>query len=418
MLKILHVSHFDNLGGAARAAYRLHFALRATAVDSRMKVVKAVTDNWTVSPQNSKSEKLISIVKQQLSATLTRTAFKTRNQTLHSPQIFPSRLVNEINSSDADVVNLHWVQGEMLSISDIAKIKKPMVWTLHDMWAFCGAEHITESDRWRHGYTKSNRPSYESGFDINRWTWNRKRKYWRSPIHIVTPSQWLGACVESSALLGHCVTNVVPNTIDVEQWKPVPMDFARDLLGLPSNTFLVAFGAMGGTHDTNKGFDLLAKALKNFKLLYPEKKIELLIFGQSKPQSAPDLGFPTHFAGRIHDDLCMRIAYSAVNAFILPSRIENLPNTGIESLSCGTPVVAFDTCGLPDIVKHKSNGCLAKAYDTEALAHALGWVFEHPNPLQLRSYARNFAVSNFSHEVIAPKYIDIYQNILSKQMSS
>ena len=99
-----------------------------------------------------------------------------------------------INSSDADVVNLHWVQAEMLSIADISRIAKPLVWTLHDMWAFSGAEHCAWDNRWRDGYRRNNRPKHERGFDLNRWAWQRKRKYWRRPMQIVCPSQWLADC--------------------------------------------------------------------------------------------------------------------------------------------------------------------------------------------------------------------------------
>jgi hypothetical protein len=78
--------------------------------------------------------------------------------------------VKRINAWDADVVHLHWVQGEMLSIADIVRIQKPIVWMLHDMWAFCGAEHYTEEFHWREGHRCDNRPADESVFDLNRWT--------------------------------------------------------------------------------------------------------------------------------------------------------------------------------------------------------------------------------------------------------
>ena len=87
---------------------------------------------------------------------------KTKNPILHSPSFLSSSWVKKINSSDADIVNLHWVQHEMLSVSDISKIKKPLVWTLHDMWGFCGAEHISWDKRWLDGYNVDNRPNYES----------------------------------------------------------------------------------------------------------------------------------------------------------------------------------------------------------------------------------------------------------------
>ena len=108
----------------------------------------------------------------------------------------------------------------MLSIADIGKIKKPIVWTLHDMWAFCGAEHYSQVDRWRSGYNKKNRPTYESGFDINRWTWLRKLNHWHKPIHIVSPSNWLANCVRESKLMNNWPVSVVPNLLNTDNWKP------------------------------------------------------------------------------------------------------------------------------------------------------------------------------------------------------
>ena len=173
------------------------------------------------------------------------------------------------------------MQRETISISDIAKIKKPIVWTLHDMWAFLGAEHYTHN-RWRDGYFTNNRPDYESGFDLNRWTWNRKKKYWKKPIQIITPSKWLANCVEDSALMKNWPISVIPYPIDTDKWKPIKKEIARKILNLPQNTSLISFGAVGGGKDSRKGYDLL-KSLQYLKNNYSDKNFELIVFGQSKP---------------------------------------------------------------------------------------------------------------------------------------
>lgn len=193
-MKVIHLNHSDISGGAARAAYRIHHSLREAGVDSRMWVNKATAGDWTVDGPATKVAKALAAVRGHAASPLV-TTLKTGNPIIHSPAILPSQWVKRINASDADIVHLHWVQGEMLSIADIGRIEKPIVWTLHDMWAFCGAEHLAWDDRWREGYRRDNRPPHESGFDLNRWTWQRKRKHWQQPMHIVTPSQWLGDCV-------------------------------------------------------------------------------------------------------------------------------------------------------------------------------------------------------------------------------
>jgi hypothetical protein len=181
-MHIIHLNQSDIIGGAARAAYRIHHCLRESGVDSRMWVNQARAGDWTVEGPRNKFEKTMGLIRPQLARPLVNT-LRTENPVLHSPQLIPSQWVKRINASDADIVHLHWVQGDMLSIADIGHITKPLVWTLHDMWAFCGAEHYTDDNRWQESYHRHNRPSHESGFDLNCWTWQRKRKHWKNPIH-------------------------------------------------------------------------------------------------------------------------------------------------------------------------------------------------------------------------------------------
>ena len=117
----------------------------------------------------------------------------------------------------------------MLSIADISRIRRPIVWTLHDMWAFCGAEHYATDRRWSFGYRRDNRPDDERGFDLNRNTWLRKRKHWTRPLQIVCPSKWLADCVVSSALMSDWPLAVVPNPIDTDVWQPIDRRLARHL---------------------------------------------------------------------------------------------------------------------------------------------------------------------------------------------
>ncbi len=371
-----------------------------------MCVDAATAGDWTVQGPATKLRKGLAKLRPTLGSSVFKPVFKTGNPIIHSPAILPSGRVGALNNSDAEVLHLHWVQGEMLSIAEIGRLRKPAVWTLHDMWAFCGAEHYTEEFRWREGYRKGNRPGYESGIDLNRWTWERKRKHWQQPMHIVTPSHWLAKCVRESALMRDWPVSVIPNPIDTERWQPLEQALARELLGLPKDVPLLLFGAIGGGQDPRKGFDLLQAALHHQRGEIPE--LQLVVFGQLRPKDPPDLGFPIHYTGYLHDDLSLRALYSAADAFVLPSRQDNLPNTGVESLACGTPVVAFDTCGLPDIVTHKETGYLARAFDAVDLARGIQWVLEHPSKERLRDHARAVAVAEFSYPTVAAQYRATY----------
>ena len=410
-MKILQINHSDVNGGAARAAYRIHHALREAGVDSTMWVNVAATADWTVEGPTNKLGKIAVRARPQVASLLTKT-LRTENPIVHSPAILPSNWVKRLNASDADVVHLHWVQGEMLSIADIGRIEKPIVWTLHDMWAFCGAEHYTEEFRWQEGYRRENRPAFESGFDLNRWTFERKRKHWQSPMHIVTPSRWLCDCVRESAVMRDWPVSVIPNCLDIERWRPMEQSLARELLGLPADVPLLLFGAMDGANDPRKGFDLLTSALGHLR--GEICGLELVVFGQLEPNNPPGLGFPIHYTGHLHDDLSLRALYSAADALVVPSRQDNLPNTAVEAHACGTPVIAFNIGGLSDIVEHQRTGYLAKAFETDDLAAGIQWILLHLDKAATRKLARDYAERFFNSKVVAKQYADVYGKVHSK----
>ena len=263
-MNIHHYSYADIKGGAARAAYRIHRSLitRGTGIASEMIVSRGLSGDRSVKAPTARWARSLAQIRPHLTSPVT-SLLATENPILHSPALLPSFRLNQINNSTADVVHLHWIQHEMLSISDIGSIRKPVVWTLHDMWAFCGAEHLAWDKRWCDGYRRDNRPAHEKGFDLNRATWLRKLKHWQRPMQIVCPSKWLADCVRSSALMSDWPVSVIPNPIDTDKWKPINKDLARNLLDLPLNCPLVLFGALGGGKAHHKGFDLLQTAIKS-----------------------------------------------------------------------------------------------------------------------------------------------------------
>ena len=170
----------------------------------------------------------------------------------------------------------------------------------------------------------------------------------------------------------------MPNPIDTDLWQPIEQPLARKLLGLPQDCPLLLFGAFGGGSSYHKGFDLLLSALAKLSSEPNLKNLQLVIFGQHAPQLPPQLDFPLHYTGHLHDDLTLRTVYSAVDAFVIPSRQDNLPNTGLEAHACATPVVAFNIGGLSDIVDDRLTGALAEPFETSSLASEIRWVLESP----------------------------------------
>jgi glycosyltransferase involved in cell wall biosynthesis len=250
-----------------------------------MYVNSASSGDWTVNYPSGNLNRFLPNLRHATGALLAK-SLKTGNPVLHSAAILNSGWVQRINSSSIDVCHLHWINHEMMSIEDISKIRKPLVWTLHDMWAFCGAEHYSEDFRWRDGYNSKNRPFHEGGFDLNKWVWKRKKNAWKKPFHIVAPSNWLADCVRQSELMKDWTVSVVNNPIDTEVWQPVEKNYARSLMRLPIDVPILLFGALGGTTDSRKGFDLLFNALKH--LQGQVNGLEIVVFGQLAPKNVMD----------------------------------------------------------------------------------------------------------------------------------
>ena len=416
-MKILHLSTDDFSGGASRAAYRLHTALLASGVDSNMRVLAHQTANVkVVSGKGPRTfiEKVKGRIHKKI-CEFTESKFKTDNLILHSFGQMSAGIVNEINNCDADVVNLHWVSN-LLSIEDIGKIKKPIVWTLHDMWAFCGGEHYTSdaaSARFKIGYLRNNRPLGESGPDLNRHAWESKKKEWANQqFNIVTPGHWMAQCAQESVLFKDAKIAVIPNPLELEHlWRPIPKDFARRILGLEQDKSYVLSGSAGGSPHI-KGEDLLEKAMGKLADSGAEG-IELLIFGKYQPVGYIKQTYKTHWLGPVRDDHVMMLIYSAADVMVVPSRQDNLPNTAVEAHACGTPVVAFDIGGLPDIVEHEKSGWLAPAFDTDKLAQGVGWVLsKNERWHQLSDTARKIAQERFSNKVVTQQYMHVYEQAI------
>ena len=412
-MKVLLLSHADMYGGAARATARLHKALLDSGVQSRMRLSVKKSDLTTVDGPQGHVGKALSLLRPTLGSLLMRVQ-QSANPVTHSPALLPSGLVTELNRSDADVLNLHWVNSEFLSIEDIGRLRKPLVMTLHDMWAFCGAEHYAPDDmeaRWRMGYTPDNRPEGHGRVDIDRWVWERKLKAWRRPAHIVTPSRWLADCVKASVMMHDWPVTIIPNPLDTQQYQPWSKALAREVLGLPSTATLVLFGAIGGGKDPRKGWDLLQAALT--QITDEKLDVHCVIFGQSEPSSPPRLGLPLHWLGPLYDDVTLALLYSAADVTVVPSRQENLPQSGTEAQACGCPVVAFNTTGLRDVVDHGQTGYLAEAYSSNDLAQGIKWVLaDKERHSRLSAQARQRAVRLWSPQVVVPQYLEVYGRVI------
>lgn len=413
-MKIVIVNTLDIEGGAARAAYRLHRALLAEGMDSRMLVQSKTSDDYTVIGPVSKIQKGLGKIRPTLDA-VPLWRYKNRTQTLFSPAWVPfSNTVDQINALEPDVVHLHWVAGGMMRIEELVRIKAPIVWTLHDNWAFTGGCHIMwDCEKYKAACGACPRLGSHIEKDLSRKTFIRKRKAFSKieDITIVGLSNWLVDCAKESALLSNRNVIFLPNPMDVQAFFPIDKKVARDILNLTKEKKLILFGAMSSVSDINKGYKELSLALE--KLKTPDA--ELIVFGASQPQKSEMFSQKAHYLGRLHDDISLRVLYSAADVMVVPSLQENLSNAIMESLACGTPVVSFDIGGNPDLIDHKTNGYLTKPYQVDDLAKGIDWVLQHEAPEMLTDNARQKVLENFDSKLVAKKYIDLYREVLSKE---
>jgi glycosyltransferase involved in cell wall biosynthesis len=312
-----------------------------------------------------------------------------------------------INADSADGVHLHWIPG-MLGIADLPAIRKPVVWTFHDAWPFCGAEHYTTLGRPRAGYEPGNRAPGARGPDLDRWTWRRKQAHWRgfAPV-IVCPSRWLADEARASVLFGGREVHVVPNPVDTALYRPQDRAQARVALGLPQDRLLIVFGAQRASEDRRKGFHVLEEALGSLAARGHAARTDLVVFGAAG--SGPVRGFNTHWMGIVDDEARMSQVYAACDLFALPSLQDNYPNTLVEAMACGLPPAASRVGGVPDLVQAGETGLLAAPGDAMQFAGALETLLTQPDlRARLGAAARRAIEAQCDPQLVGRRYLEIH----------
>ncbi len=415
-MRILQLNTFDEWGGAARAAFRLNRGLQGIGIDSRM----------LVQTKTGGAEDVIGI-----RTPLTRIAYGVRAfvDTLpvrlyparpiynFTPAMMPDGLAGRVAGLAPDILHLHWLAAGFMRVETLKKFRRPLVWTLHDSWAFTGGCHIP------HGCVKyrdrcGSCPVLGSRCeaDLSRWVWRRKEREWAGlDLTLVAPSRWLADCARASSLFNAVNVRVIPNGIDATVFAPVDKRSARDRLGLSQEKKYILVGAMNSTSDPNKGFHLLLPSLQRLSASGGEERTELIVFGAAEPADPPRFGMKATYVGRVAEEARMALLYGAADLFVLPSLLENLPNTVMESMACGTPCVAFDEGGVPDLIGHRCDGYLARPYEPEDLAEGIAWVLEDEERRgEMGARARRKVTEEFALEEVARRYAGLYDELLRR----
>jgi glycosyltransferase involved in cell wall biosynthesis len=414
-MKVVVMNTTDIQGGAARCAHRLHNGLRQAGVDSTYFVQKKLSTDEHVMTSRAWAHRLFADLRPGIDRMPMR-LYRHRQRGPFSTGLMSPFDMTPVLTLEPDVVNLHYVGEGFLPVRSLTKIGKPIVWTLHDSQPFTGGCHLP-GDCKAYEQSCGNCPMLGStaANDLSRWILRHKANQWRDlNITIVTDSSWLADCARKSSLFGSRRIEPINPGLNLKAYSPIDRGIARSILSLPQDKKLILFGAMHSTSDPNKGFQLLLPAVQHLSKMAFGADTEVVVFGASRSLSTPDFGMPSHYLGRLHDDISLAVLYSAADVMVVPSIRESFGQTASEAMACGTPVVAFAATGLLDIVKHQHNGYLAKPYDSMELARGIAWVLSRDlgESSALSENARKTAIARFSIESMTARYVDLFKDVL------
>lgn len=412
-IDVLFVNTYDKSGGAARAAYRIFSEIRNRSVAVHYLTLTKEDPDPSISG-HLRTSAVGSLVK-----ALTRLDriplrfYPLRQQVPFSPDFWPNPLRIRLRQFTPKLVHLHWVSAGLLGVKELAKLACPIVWTLHDTWPFTGGCHYTgDCESFKRSCGRCPQLGSQRENDHSRLLMHSKARVFKElSITVVTPSRWLAGMAGQSSLFAGRRIEVIPYGIDTEVFKPVGRRVARERLGLPSDGPIVLFGAQSLT-DPRKGWDLLCDALRRI-----ERPCTVLLFGEGEICIEHASHITVCQLGTFAQDSSLALVYSAADVFVCPSREDNLPNTVVEALACGTPCAAFAVGGLPDMIEHKKNGWLAQAFDCADLAEGIGWLMRYPEQDQLRRAAREKAVLGYSSAAMGDRYMALYEDVLKSARS-
>jgi glycosyltransferase involved in cell wall biosynthesis len=415
-MKTLIINTSDDNGGAHIGSYRIFKGLRTIGVDAQMYVQHKTRSDPAIIADTSKIEKFLSFVRPFIDD-YPITRYKNRANTLVSPAWVPNSVAGKIIRFDPDIIHLNWICQGFISVSEIKKFRKPIVWTMHDMWPFTGGCHYADQCRkYEQRCGACPQLGSEKNNDLSSRVWSRKKRYWKDlDLTIVSPSRWIADCAKKSSLFKNRKIVIIPYGLDLDRYKPIDKTIARSLLKIPLKKKILLFGAVSATSDTRKGFRYLLGALDHLSHNREFDDAEAVVFGSEKPENEIKTGMNVNYLGNLTGDLALSLVYSAADVFIAPSLQENFGLTILESIACGTPVVAFDVGGIPDMIDHKKNGYLAKPRDSKDLAEGISWVLSDEKQWKsLSENCRSKAVGNFEISSVARQYADLYRGLLDK----
>ena len=408
-MKIVHLVSGELNGGAARGAYWLHKALLKRGIDSKViysgldrsgdEEISVRTNNWA----------RMKLIASSRIASMPLRAYRRRHDTTFHLGLDGIAIEKIPDVAKADLVHLHWI-NQLVPLSSLKRLNKPIVWTLRDMWPFTGGCHYAMGcERYKTGCGTCPQLNSRHNIDLSSLGIWLKRRAYVTPIQFVGISTWITNCARESFVVKNRPVRTILNGIDLESFFPINRIEARKILGLDPLKPIVLIGA-GAISDYYKGLDLFQEAWKHFR----REDVSLCVFGHVRTTDIESIDRSAICFGFLNDPIAQRVVYSAANVFVAPSRYEAFGKTIVEALACGVPVVCFDSTGPKDIIQHQKCGYLARPFDSEDLRFGIRWVLDRTDTefSEISEYGVKRVQEIFDSIKIAEQYHSLYQNIL------
>lgn len=425
-IKVLSVCSSDAKGGAARAAYRIHQGVKNLGVESRMFVKEKKSEDADVIlldefvPKNP-LYKVFDWARNKCMNMMQRARWNRypKRDDSYMSDLRGSDLHGALQKLDYDVLHLHWINLRFIPLKALPH-NKPIVWTLHDSWPFCGVCHyFFECEKYQSQCGRCPSLRSDDVKDLSYRIWRKKAEIYKDlDLHVVSPSQWLADCAKQSSLLGKFPVEVIPNCLDVDSFRPLDEEeISQKWQNFQDETFvklIVLYGAMDAATDYRKGFADLVAALRLLEKNGHSDDFELIVFGAKESELSFDVNIPIHYVGYVYDTKELASLYNLANVMVVPSLSENLSCIIMESMSCATPVVAFNIGGNGDMIEHQVNGYLAKEKDDADLAEGILWCLENNADNCLGKAGREKVLREYTYEAVCGKYKDLYERVCGR----
>lgn len=405
-MKVLHLVAGELSGGAAKGALNLHIALLNLGIDSHiLSTAKDTLNQTNIITLNKYKAFFYAKIDSSISHIC-------GSENIFSNNFLGFNILQHPSYKNADIIHLHWINSGLISLRDIALIKKPIVWSIRDMWAFSGGCHYAIANNnlcFKYQTSCKDCPALLPKLKIlkNLALFNQRRKIKSYPknLHFVGISNWISECLRQSVVTQNAPISTIFNCIDESEFTTIDKKIARQILRIDTNKKIILCGA-NTLNDFYKGFGYFLNALDFLE----KEKYFLCFFGKLDECLIPQ-GFEFNNFGYHNSAIALRAIYSAADVFIAPSLLDAAPKTIMESLACGTPAVAFDNSGGSDIIEHKISGYLAKFDSVADLANGIKWIANASNYTEISRQARKRILEKFSAKNIAKQYIALYEKI-------